>query len=915
MMSLPLREALPLPLLPLTLALSLALPAAAQTSPDGKTPPPQEAAATSTNVQPTVVVTGSRISRLQSEGPSPVTVIRGADLDRLGYKNVSDALANLTQNTGFTQGEDFGNTFTPAANAISLRGLGPNHSLVLLNGRRIADYPAAYEGSVNFVNLANLPSALIDRIEVLSGGASAIYGSDAIAGVVNVVLKKSQQDLTLDLKAGGTQLGGGENLRLQLSGGLDRGALQGVWGLELSGRQPIWSRQREFMADTTLAGAQPAAAFARRNAKTRQYLDPGAGVCESHADLFDGSLARVKTKDGFYCGTGRASPSYWTTQTGNRSLSLLSVVQYALDPGTELFAEGLLSSTSTENNTRGPSWTSAANGPGYFLNTRSGQLETWSRRLAPEELGGAQAFNREWRDRNHSLALGVRGEWANGWSYEAAASTSGSLNRGITPRFLAGIDEFFLGPKQGVDAKGVPSHAPDPARLFTPLAPAEFEQLIGRSESRNRSWTHNLSLSANGDWLTLPAGPLKAALVAELGTQGFRNAGDPRLGQGVFYNTSEAVVNEGTRSRAALGAELRAPLSERLAATGALRYDTYRFAGRKDGSLTHNAGLEFRPNGQWLLRAQAATSFRAPDMEYIYTALSRGYYASSTDYYRCKKAGGDLDKCDYAEVSPGFNYARSGSKDLKSEKGRSFNLGVVWAPSADLDFSADLWKVRIKDLVTDLSGDAVLQEESRCRTGEKDVNSPACQATIARVKRNPDDAVVRPGEVAEIWINPINAARQSTHGVDLSARYRWTTTALGQFTARAQYTRVLGFVSQAHEQDPADNLVGTREFGDWPEKLQTSLSWKRGAWSATLSGNRNGRIPASATDQWIAPQWLFNASASLEWDRRTTVGLIVNNLRGTVRKDPGAAWPYYPVGYYLPHGRQVWVTLNHRLGS
>ncbi|RQO59709.1 hypothetical protein DBR47_09955 [Paucibacter sp. KBW04] len=90
-----------------------------------------------------VVVTGTRVQRTQAEGATGVTVIRAADLDRLGYRNVGDALAALTENTGFTQGEDFGNTFTPAANALSLRGLGPNKTLTLLNGRRVADYPRA----------------------------------------------------------------------------------------------------------------------------------------------------------------------------------------------------------------------------------------------------------------------------------------------------------------------------------------------------------------------------------------------------------------------------------------------------------------------------------------------------------------------------------------------------------------------------------------------------------------------------------------------------------------------------------------------------------------------------------------------------------------------------------------------------
>ncbi|PAM39398.1 TonB-dependent receptor, partial [Acinetobacter baumannii] len=133
-----------------------------------------------------VKVTGSRIPRASVEGPSPVTVISREQIDAQGYRNAFDALSALTENTGNVQGEDFGNTFTPAANTINLRGLGPNRTLVLVNGRRQADYPLAYEGSVNVVNLANIPSALIERIEVLAAGASAVYGSDAIAGVVNI---------------------------------------------------------------------------------------------------------------------------------------------------------------------------------------------------------------------------------------------------------------------------------------------------------------------------------------------------------------------------------------------------------------------------------------------------------------------------------------------------------------------------------------------------------------------------------------------------------------------------------------------------------------------------------------------------------------------------------------------------------
>lgn len=872
-----------------------------------------------TQALPAVQVTGSRLLRTQAEGPSAVTVIKGADLSRLGYKNVFDALSSLTQNTGVTQGEDYGNTFTPAANAISLRGLGPNHTLTLINGRRVADYPTAYEGQVNFVNLANVPAALIDRIEVLSGGASAIYGSDAIAGVVNIILKKQADGVELNVKAGGTEKGGGENLRVQLTGGLpgQGGGLQGIWSLEWSKRQPIWARQRDFMADTTLQGAAPTGVFTRRDAGTRRYIDPGAGTCEALSPLFDGSTQRYTGSSGSYCASGRAQPSYWTTQTGNDSLNLAGLASREIAPGTELFAEVLLGTTRTENNTRGPNWTSLAATTGYFHNSLNDTLETWTRRVAPEELGGADRINRSWHDTTGNVAVGLRGDFGGalkGWSYEATYNASAYRSKTRTPRLLASVDTFFLGPQQGVDAQGVPIYAADPKRLFRALTPADTASLLGVSEGLNQSWNHGLSLSTRGELATLPAGPLQLAAVLEVGSQGFSNEADPRLGQGVFYNTLQADEVKGTRQRSALAAELSAPLARQLTATLAGRYDDYRFAGRHNGKFTYQGGLEFRPLKELLLRATHATSFRAPDMSYIYTAESRGYYSSSTDYYRCAQAGQPLASCEFNNVSPGFNYVSTGSKDLKPENGRSAGLGLVWAPQRDFDVSLDLWKVSISNLVTDLDADKVLRDEADCRTGVQDIASPSCVDALNRVRRNPDNAVVRPGEVNEIHTNPINAARQSTRGLDLGARYAWRTQAAGDFEARLQYTRVQRYVYQQFAGDSADNKVGTRDFGDWPSKLQATLDWRLGAFDTVLAASRFGRLPDSDTG-WVKPQWLFNLSGSFELSPASRISVIVNNVAGKVVRDNSGGWPFYPVGYYSPHGRQGWVEFNHRFGS
>src|SRR4051794_12676543 len=219
-----------------------------------------------------VVVTGTRIRQPVDAGTTSVTVITGEQIESQGYRNVFDALNNLPQNSGFTQGADFGNTFTPAANAISLRGLGPNHTLVLFNGRRIADYPVAYDGSVNFVDLASVSSAAIDRIEILNGGASAIYGSDAIAGVVNVILKDHADGVDINAKIGTTERGGGNNARFQAFGGSTSGKLSGVFALEIGKTNPIWSRDRSFMSSTTLHGANPTTVWSRQNVDTGDYI-------------------------------------------------------------------------------------------------------------------------------------------------------------------------------------------------------------------------------------------------------------------------------------------------------------------------------------------------------------------------------------------------------------------------------------------------------------------------------------------------------------------------------------------------------------------------------------------------------------------------------------------------------------------
>jgi outer membrane receptor protein involved in Fe transport len=148
-----------------------------------------------------VVVTGSRIKKTQVVGPLPLIVITKEDIDNKGFRNLTEALQTIPTANASTQNESLTSNFTPNANELDLRNLGPGRILYLVNGRRTADYPIPFNNAGNIANIGIIPNGLVDRVEILSQGSSAIYGSDAVTGVVNVITIKGKdyQELDFDI--------------------------------------------------------------------------------------------------------------------------------------------------------------------------------------------------------------------------------------------------------------------------------------------------------------------------------------------------------------------------------------------------------------------------------------------------------------------------------------------------------------------------------------------------------------------------------------------------------------------------------------------------------------------------------------------------------------------------------------------
>ena len=166
-----------------------------------------------------VVITGSLIPRLKEITSVPTTIVTADDLVNRGYVSVADALQQQVYSTGSVQGAQFSNGFTPGAQTLSLFGLSPSYVKYLIDGRPMADYPALYNGTDTITNISGIPEDLIDHIDILPGGQSSLYGSDAIAGVVNVVMKKNIDEPIVKARLGGYQNGGGTDRRITAAAG------------------------------------------------------------------------------------------------------------------------------------------------------------------------------------------------------------------------------------------------------------------------------------------------------------------------------------------------------------------------------------------------------------------------------------------------------------------------------------------------------------------------------------------------------------------------------------------------------------------------------------------------------------------------------------------------------------------------
>ncbi|WP_158882114.1 TonB-dependent receptor [Rhodanobacter sp. L36] len=900
-----------------------------------------------TKLEP-VIVTGSRIPRSQVEGPAPVITITAQDIARNGFATVSDVMTSLTQNLGALDNNQTTDGFSPGAQAVDLRGLGPNHTLVLVNGRRIADYPQAYGGNSNFTDISNLPTSLIDRVEILSGSASAIYGSDAMSGVINFILKKKADGTTFDYRAGDTQHGGGSSQRLQISSGYSNDKFDSVFALELYEAKPIWDFQRNFTDSRLDSPADPSDVVAGqtfvRQDVNGNYLDPGKATCDGLSHLDQGSVFYASRPGyapdnnggpGYYCGSYK-DVGYGTLENGRKSANFFGSGTYHITDHMDLFLD-VLASTSHQDSYNTPlKWENCEplNGdctPTPFYNQATGQVEQWERNyFTVEENGGLGPG--EIRNINNTLSLttGIKGSFGSDdqWDYEGSFGHSQNELKSKEPALVASkAQALYLGPSLGIDPdSGYQIYNAPPGRLYAPLTVQQFRSITQDSIDNDKSRAENWSLTvSNTELFHLPAGPVGFAGVAEYGNQYFGLKADPLSLDGSYYGLHNTTA-VGSRSHSGAGVEFSVPIFSQLLVTAAGRYDKYDYSDNSSGKGTYAVGFEYRPFKTLLLRGSLGTGFRAPDLAYLYAGDS-GSSSSGTDYYQCRRdepeSGPDYeDNCTNGDVD--YNGRSHGSTALKDETSKSLTYGFVYSPTPDLDFTTDYYNIKVNNEVEYQSSDEILREEADCRLGVDvngnpvDGNSSFCQQIESQVVRNSPSAPSNPNGITSVLVLPINAAVDQTSGVDFDTHYHLATDSFGKFDFHVGATYVIMHKTRLSPDVPVDNEMTDIYYYLIPRtKANASVTWTFHDFTTTLYGSRLSGIPNYDGTMRLAPTFDYNATIGYHIAPNIDLSLVVDNLFDSKPRHDSTwtSYPYYYIPWNNPTGRSFFLEASIKLGG
>ena len=918
-----------------------------------------------------VEVTGSSIKRIKDEGALPLQVISRKDIERQGIVSAEqlistlsvngNGLDNLASNADVVAGQARGNNGASSAN---LRGQGAASTLILLNGRRVASH--GLNGGV--VDLQQIPFSAVERVEILKDGASAIYGTDAIGGVINFILRKDYSGLEAQAFTDVTEAGGGAVNRVKVTGGygnLETDKFNILASLSYSDAQVLRGDQRDFVNTfqpnrglsvdtrgtpyaTVFAISSLYSALSRDNLNTTgrstgpiqpgttvamngiNVLDlPGQAGCSSvpgQAAYDEVLWATPAAKWGCAWDTGRAAviqqPSKSTNAVLRATAALGEHQVFAEYVGAHVVTDKSFSANqiSSSTSSTSPFFNLAYPSTGEAYNTVFNALVTTFPTL---EKNRGLPLAMRWRCMpcgnreiettadTQRLLIGAEGTLFAGWDYktgvsQATSDTTSLLKHGYFygKPFAALINNGTLNP-----------FSADGSQTAAAMSALDGVRADGVTLYGGKFTLRQADFTATGPLFKLPAGEVMAAVGGDYRKEQYKfngNATDLATQSAIFNAPFDSVNTLDTvkRNIKAVFGEVLVPVMKGLEASAAVRHDSYTGFG---GTTNPKFSLRYQPFEQLLVRASTSKGFRVPTFNQLFNGITISTYAGKdlVDPAKCPSGVVDPNNAGCASITP--DILTGGKPSLGPEKSKQWTWGFVWSPTPDVTMGADWWQIRKTGTIqavslSDLVKNYTLFPENFFRDGS--------------------------GTLLAIDNRNVNAGETITKGVDVSISGT-TMLGAGRLTGKLEGSYLLDKRSRLITSAP----MGASEIGVFTRAGDLGLRWKHsivvtyseGDWSGTVlqrwrAGYKDAVLPGIANGSISPPDWKPNVDKYITYDASISYTGIKNlgltfGIKNLFNEDPpfsaaydgntgaGSSWEPRVAD---PRGRAYQVTVNYK---
>lgn len=870
-----------------------------------------------------VTVTGTRIKRIDLEQALPVSVIRKQDIERAGITSAEQLLMflnaagnasdNLASNASIVSGEQRGNNGVSGAN---LRGQGADATLVLLNGRRVA----AHGLKARAVDLNAIPFAAIERVEVLRDGASAIYGTDAIGGVINFITRSDYRGAQASFTADVTEAGGGHAYRGSLLAGGGDLASDG-WNLMASlslredrilrGSQRDFSNgfqpERGLSPDTRGTPFATVFAFANSLVPAGGLVDPagtapatainvfnlpGAAGCEAAGERMGPYDFRLWGVPGSRYACAWDYPAAAVIQQPLESIDFIGRATFLIGDAHEAYVEVTGSRVDVvkqfePNQISSSAQANAAFDPSTWYPSTAASYDRVYDALAahfgPDQLAYGMPIAYRWRcsacgprafgtvTDSYRVLAGMKGLWGDRWEYDLALLRGSSQSETTLISGYHYLDGLRSVLGQGLLDPFLPPGQPQSDEAMAALRAASADGVVLYGGESNIT-QFDASVAGELDW-SLRGGPIMAAFGTDLRREDYRFEGDRRADARPVFNApfdNQNALADASRRVWALFAEFRLPVTDALDLSLAGRHDHYDGFG---ATTNPKVSFKYRPFESLVLRGAYSTGFRVPTFNQLFNGLLESPYTgldlADPERYPGAVVDPSIPGCE--AIHPVI--LTGGREDLAPETSRQKGLGLVWAPTDHFNLSVDWWEIERVDTIRGAPREVLIQYYDVFR-----------------------DNWIRDASGAVVAIDQrfINSGGSLTRGIEIDADLRGEL-AGGHWVLRLNGSYIDSFRTRELETLPySPNRVGeyVRYFNlplRWKHTLD--FTWSRGDWAHSLTqihraGYRDEAPVSVANGSYIPPRWIPEVGSytrytyALWWSgiEDLRLGFTINNL-------------------------------------